>query len=275
MKCGATGAATSTLDRHVSAKVAQVNGQFFARFCENARARLRRSQELLAAGASANAAAIRGELYTLAGEAAFLGCTEVFMLARQGEGAALRITEDPAAAVACARAVRVLGRAIDAVEAQPPPLEEAQPPPRPEEQPPRLEEAPPPAEAAAEAAARGHVLLVDDSRLNAELLAVVLAEEGFAVEIAGTEAELERILATCRVDLALSDVNMPGLDVAIVCRCVREVAPLARILLISGLAEEALARACVRVCADGYVTRERGLGDVIERVISELAGPSA
>jgi CheY-like chemotaxis protein len=248
----------------VLSKIAQVNGQFFARFCETARARLRRSQELLAAGASANASAIRIELYSLAGEAAFLGCTEVLTLARQGEGAARRIAADPASAVACARAIRALGRAIDEVEARPPQLEPPQPEPRPEE-PQR------PAAGTEGASARGHILVVDDSRLNAELLAVVLAEEGFAVAIAGTAAELERSLATRRIDVALSDVNMPELDVAVVCRRVREAAPRARVLLISGLAEDVLARECSRVRADGYITRERGLGEVIERAIDEIA----
>ena len=112
---------------------------------------------------------------------------------------------------------------------------------------------------------------MDDSRLSAELLASILTEEGFAVEIASDGPGLERALATFRFDLVLSDVHMPDLDCAFVCRRAREVAPRARVVLISGLAEDALARECRRVSADGYVPRERGLSAVVERVIAELA----
>ena len=251
----------------MSPKAVQLRGRFFGRFCETARARLRHCQDLLVAGASAHSAAIRLELYSLAGEAAFLGCTEVFALARQGETAAGRIAEDPAAVIGCTRAVRALGRALDALEAGRPPGER-----------PGLAASAASAALAAVPVAtpprrdvRGRILLVDDSRLSAELLASILTEEGFAVEIASDGPGLERALATFRFDLVLSDVHMPDLDCALVCRRSREVAPRARVVLISGLAEDALARECRRVSADGYVPRERGLSAVVERVIAELA----
>ncbi|HWO23701.1 MAG TPA: response regulator [Kofleriaceae bacterium] len=241
-------------------KVAQLQGQFLARFCETARARLARSLELLGAGASTHAGAIRIELYSLAGEAAFLGCTDVLALARQGEAAARRIPEDRTAVLACTRAVRALGRALDALEALPlggPRVQDAA----------AFSAARPPRAAAF----RGRILLVDDSKLSSDLLTSMLVEEGYAVETASTAPGLERVLAKFSPDLALSDVNMPELDCAVVCRRVREVAPRARVVLISGLAEEALARARVRVGADGHVTRERGLAAVVERVRAEFA----
>jgi CheY-like chemotaxis protein len=241
-------------------RIVQLQGQFLARFCETARARLARSLALLAAGASTNAGAIRIELYSLAGEAAFLGCTDVLALARQGEAAARRIPEDRTAALACTRAVRSLGRALDALEALPAER------PRGEAAAPRGAAAPRPA-----AAFRGRILLVDDSKLSTDLLTSMLVEDGYAVESASTAPGLERALARFPLDLALSDVNMPDLDCAVVCRRVREVAPHARVVLISGLAEEALARERERVGADGHVTRERGLAAVVERVHTELA----
>lgn len=244
----------------MSATAVELTGRFLGRFCDTARARLGRSRELLAAGASTHAGAIRLELYSLAGEAAFLGCSEVLALARQGEAAAQRISEDPAAVVGCTRAIRALGRALDALEAGRSPAE-----------------GPRPAAASAAAAprgpaVRGRVLLVDDSKLSADLLAAILTEAGFAVESASGATGLELALSTFQIDLAISDVNMPGLDCARVCRRVREVAPRARVVLISGLSEESLARECERARADGYVARERGLTAVLERVVAELAG---
>jgi len=237
----------------------QLRARFLARFCEAARARLRRSQELLAAGASAHAAEIRLELYTLAGEAAFLGCTEVYSLARQGETAARRIADDPTVVVGCTRAVRALGRALDTLEADGlAPGARAAPAAAAVSAPPRKD-------------ARGRILVVDDSKLSSDLLAALLVDEGFAVETANDGPGLERALSTFRLDLALSDVNMPDLDCALVCRRVREVAPRARVVLVSGLGEDVLARECQRVRADGYVPRERGLSAVLERVLTETA----
>jgi len=230
--------------------------RFLARFCEAARSRLDRSLKLLAAGPVAHAAALRLELYTLAGESAFLGFFDLSALARRGEEAARRIPEDAAAVVGCTRAVRALGRALGALEGR------------------HAEDAPPaPPAAAPEPPTRGRILVVDDSKLNAELLAALLTEEGFAVETASSETGLERALSSFRPDLVLSDVHMPDLDCAHVCRRAREVRR-ARVLLISGLAEEVLARECQRLSADGYIPRARGLTAVLERVI-ELAGSPA
>jgi CheY-like chemotaxis protein len=236
-------------------RVQDLYGRFFTRFRETAQTRLERALELLGAGASAQASAIQIELYSLAGEAAFLGCREVHALARQGETFARQIPSDPKAVVACMRALRALGRALETLE------------------PPRDREAtdPAPAPAPARPEIRGRILLADDSKLSADLLTTMFSEEGLVVEAVSNHVGLERALATLRIDLALSDVNMPELDCATVCRRVREVAPRAPVVLISGLDEEALARECQRVSADGYVPRERGLTAVVERVIAELA----
>jgi CheY-like chemotaxis protein len=236
----------------VSPSAFELRDRFHARFCEAARARLGRSLELLGARPSAHAAAIRLEFYSLAGESAFLGHFEVAALARKAEDAAGRIPEDPTAIVGCVRAVRALTRALTALEA--PPAEEERPAPS-SVLGPRF---------------RGRILVVDDSKLNADLLTALLSEEGFAVETAHSEPGFEHALATFRPDLVLSDVDMPELDCAIVCRRVREPPP-TRIVLISGLAEDVLARECRRLRADGYITRDRGLTAVLERVISELA----
>ena len=234
----------------------ELRGRFLTRFCDTAKARLGRCLDLMAAGASTHAAAIQLELYSLAGESAFLECSDILDLARQGETAARQIPEDPAAVVGCTRALRALSRALDALE-----------PPRP-----RGSSTGFPIASPSEEVVRGRVLVVDDSKLSADLMAAMLSEEGFAVETAGDAQGLDRALASFRLDLALSDVHMPGLDCSLVCRRVREAAPHARILLISGLEEAALARECQRVSADGYVPRARGPAAVLERIIAELAG---
>jgi CheY-like chemotaxis protein len=231
--------------------------RFLDRFCHTARARIGRSLELLATGASTHAAAIHIELYSLAGESAFLGCSEIFSLARQGEAAARQISDDPAAIVACMRAVRSLSRALEALDVQRPGR--------------KLHDVPLAGPSDLQRpGGRGRVLLVDDSKLSADLLTIMITEAGFAVETASNAAGLERALAGFRPQLVLSDVTMPGLDCAYVCRRAKEVLPAARVVLISGLEEIALLHECRRVNADGYVSRERGLAAALERVLSEL-----
>lgn len=231
----------------------ELRARFVARFAELARARLARTMELLAKSASTHAREIQGELQELVGEAALLELYEVLDLARRAADEARRIGADPRAAVACTRVVRSLSRAVDGIE--------------------RRGEGPLPAVEVRGTAVRGRVLVVDDSKLSAELLSAMLGEAGFAVESVRDEAGLADALAAGGpgIDVVLCDVHMPGLDCAVVVRRVREAAPGARVLLISGLAEAVIERHCWRVSADGYVAREHGPAMIVERVAAVLA----
>ncbi len=65
------------------------------------------------------------------------------------------------------------------------------------------------------------ILIIDDYRPVLVVLRELLAREGHTVFLAlGGEAGLERA-ATTRVDLALVDADMPGLDGFMVCRALR------------------------------------------------------
>ncbi|HWU86933.1 MAG TPA: response regulator, partial [Kofleriaceae bacterium] len=200
-----------------------------ARFVEIAGGGLRRILELLAESASSHAPNVADELRALAGEAAFLELAEVVELAGRAEAAARRIPDEPTAVGACTRAVRALARALAALGGSGRSGVRRAPTPAP--------------------LVRGHVLLVDDSKLTSDLVAAVLGDAGFAVELARDAAGLERALAAVRPDIVLSDVHMPDLDCARVLQRVREVAPEVRLLLISADGEPALARECRRVGA--------------------------
>jgi CheY-like chemotaxis protein len=224
--------------------------RFLVRFSDLAKARLGRSMELLAESASTHAREIQGELQELVGEAALLELYEVLDLARRAADEARRIPDDPRAVVACTRAVRSLSRAVEGIA--------------------RGSEAPASAAAPRGPAVRGRVLVVDDSKLSADLLSAMLGDAGFAVESVRDEAGLEHALAAGRPDVVLCDVHMPRLDCAVVVRRVRETAPGARVLLISGLAEAVIERHCWRVSADGYIAREHGPAMILERVAAAL-----
>jgi DNA-binding response OmpR family regulator len=56
------------------------------------------------------------------------------------------------------------------------------------------------------------VLIVDDERQNRELLGIMLAPEGFAVQTAANGTDALALVAREPPDVVLLDVMMPGLD---------------------------------------------------------------
>jgi CheY-like chemotaxis protein len=56
------------------------------------------------------------------------------------------------------------------------------------------------------------ILIVDDERQNRQLLEVLLAPEGYVLDMANGAAEALALVARQRPDLILLDVMMPGMD---------------------------------------------------------------
>ena len=58
---------------------------------------------------------------------------------------------------------------------------------------------------------RGHVLLVEDEFLISDMISGALSDDGFDVQAFGTaEPALRHLAAGARVDLLLTDINLPG-----------------------------------------------------------------
>lgn len=57
-----------------------------------------------------------------------------------------------------------------------------------------------------------YVLIVDDERLNRDLLEVMLGGEGYELATAASGSEALRMVAERRPDLVLLDVMMPGMN---------------------------------------------------------------
>ncbi len=68
-----------------------------------------------------------------------------------------------------------------------------------------------------------HILIVDDSKTVRNLVAFIMKKEGFKVTTAEEGLDgLEKLYAAERIDLIISDVNMPRMDGFTFIRAVRE-----------------------------------------------------
>lgn len=68
-----------------------------------------------------------------------------------------------------------------------------------------------------------HILIVDDSKTVRNLVAFIMKKEGFRVITAEDGLDgLERLYSADRVDLIISDVNMPKMDGFTFIKTVRE-----------------------------------------------------
>ena len=90
-----------------------------------------------------------------------------------------------------------------------------------------------------ETKARPRVLVVDDERVIADTLAIILKQAGFDASPVYTGAEAVELARSVKPDLIISDVIMPdmnGIEAAI---HIREFLPACKILLFSGQAATA------------------------------------
>jgi DNA-binding response OmpR family regulator len=114
------------------------------------------------------------------------------------------------------------------------------------------------------------VLVVEDDHLQAQSLAFILRQEGYAVDLA---ADGGAALARARVlpgpDLVLLDVALPDLSGVEVARRIRLVSPVP-IVLVTARREESDKIVGLDAGADDYVTKPFSAGELLARVRAQL-----
>ena len=121
-----------------------------------------------------------------------------------------------------------------------------------------------------EAPARPRVLVVDDDRLNREILRDALAGPIDVECVASAEAALEA-LGRRPADLVLSDLTMPGMSGTQLLERVRREHPDTDFVLLTANASVESAVAALRMGAADYLTKPvqpEELGLVVERILS-------
>jgi two-component system alkaline phosphatase synthesis response regulator PhoP len=110
------------------------------------------------------------------------------------------------------------------------------------------------------------VLVVEDQRDLAELLAHNLRVEGFDARVVGDGNEAVKVVDTWSPDLLILDLMLPGRDGFEVLRALRGRSREVPVLILSARGEEEDKIRSFRLDADQYVTKPFSLPELLERV---------
>jgi CheY-like chemotaxis protein len=226
-----------------------VNESMLARLLETARQRVVEGMASIGKPTPESALQLAADLHTIAGEAAMLDHAELSKAAAEGEGAArLLANGNSCALVPCVRALRRLGYLLQEVS-------EAQ------------ERNPSSSGRVAPHVAR-KLLVVDDSPVAALALADVFEMHDFSVRTASTIEKAVEQFALFAPAILVSDVHMPNLDVAELCRRFREASAGGKsaVILVSGRAESELRERLADIRPDAFVSKLSGAVAVVTRV---------
>ena len=117
------------------------------------------------------------------------------------------------------------------------------------------------------------VLLVDDHQLLTGALSRMLASEPdiVVVGVAGTVAEAKTI-ARERLDVVLMDYRLPDGTGADATRAIKARWPAARVVMLTALNDDETILESIQAGADGYLTKDRAVEDVVGAVRAAHAG---
>jgi DNA-binding NarL/FixJ family response regulator len=117
------------------------------------------------------------------------------------------------------------------------------------------------------------VLLVDDHQLLTGALSQVLSREPDieVMGIAGSVADAKAI-ARDQLDVVLMDYRLPDGTGADAARAIKSRWPNARVVMLTALADDETILESIQAGADGYLTKDRAVEDVVSGVRSAYAG---
>lgn len=117
------------------------------------------------------------------------------------------------------------------------------------------------------------VLLVDDHQLLTQSLAKVLALEPdmSVIGVAGSVADA-KAMARERLDVVLMDYRLPDGTGAEATRAIKARWPSARVVMLTALNDDETILESIQAGADGYLTKDRAVEDVVSAVRSANAG---
>lgn len=117
------------------------------------------------------------------------------------------------------------------------------------------------------------ILVLDDSQIVGEMLAMELENRGHRVAVTSALAEFNNQLARFDPEMIFLDINMPEIQGDEVCRQLRKqfTTRSVPIIFLSSLSDAELAALAARAGADGYLSKQRGIDDLV-KYLDELMG---
>jgi len=117
-------------------------------------------------------------------------------------------------------------------------------------------------------------MIVDDHRMFADSLIRLLEDQPdfVAVGIAGSVAEATRLAGSLRPDVVLLDYRLPDGDAPACIARLRQDAPDARVLVMTGLTDAETMRAARSAGCAGIVTKDRAAHDLVAALRAVVSG---
>lgn len=110
------------------------------------------------------------------------------------------------------------------------------------------------------------VLVVDDEKLNCDMLEEFLSSQGYDVSVALNGSEALKTSRRERPHLVLLDVNMPGKSGLETLKELKTIVPESPVIMFSGLRDKVLAKQAQADGAAAYITKPIHLGRLLELI---------
>jgi len=124
-------------------------------------------------------------------------------------------------------------------------------------------------------AARPMILVADDQEAMRNTIIRVLALEGYGYEVASTGSRAWELLEQKPFQLALLDINMPGMDGFAVVERMKS-SPLHReipIIMITGAVDSSSVLRCKALGVDDYIVKPYKIATLLTRIDTVLGKP--
>lgn len=114
-----------------------------------------------------------------------------------------------------------------------------------------------------------HILVVEDEQKLADVLARYLEARGYRITVLNEGNGVLETISRERIDIALLDWSLPGVDGLTLCQQMRAASDVS-IIMLTGRVEERERIAGLEAGADDYICKPFGLGEVAARVGAQL-----
>jgi signal transduction histidine kinase len=110
------------------------------------------------------------------------------------------------------------------------------------------------------------ILVVDDEKVNLDLISILLRNRGFGTLVASSALEALSIIEAEKPDLAIVDYMMPGMDGFSALKEIRRRFPETYVIMFTGKGSEEIAVELMKAGASDYILKPFVNKDLIERV---------